>query len=128
MVTVGTPVPQHANMTTEEDTYLSYTNTGQWQKYTVEVLEAGTYSIGALMGTPPNVKITLDFGNGVTTRILALPASPVTPACACDEAYHAWTPVDNLSTVTFPAAGTYLLTLTLNAGTYNPLYFTFTKM
>jgi hypothetical protein len=126
--TVGTPVPQHANMTTEDDTYLSYTVTGQWQKYTVEVLSAGVYSIGALMGTPPNGKATFDFGDGITSGALALPASPVTPACKCLEAYHAWNNSMNIGTVTFPAAGTYLLTLTLNAGTYNPLYFTFTKM
>jgi hypothetical protein len=125
MVTVGTPVPQHANMTTADDTYLSYTNSGEWQKYTVIVLAAGTYKIGALMGTPPNVKITMDFGNGVTTGMLALPASPVSAACKCIEAYHAWNPVDNIGTITFPAAGTYLMTMTLNTGNYNPLYFTF---
>jgi hypothetical protein len=128
MVTVGTPVPQHANMTTQDDTYLSYTVTGEWQKYTVEVLSAGTYSIGALTATPPNAKITLDFGGGVTSGAIALPASPVTPACKCLEAYHAWNNAMSIGTVMFPSAGTYLLTLTLNTGTYNPLYFTFTKM
>jgi hypothetical protein len=128
MVTVGTPVPQHANTTTQDDTYLSYTNTGQWQKYTVKVLSAGTYSIGTLMGTPPNAKATFDFGGGITSGAIALPASPVTAACKCLEAYHAWYNSANIGTVTFPAAGTYLMTLTLNMGTYNPLYFTFTKM
>jgi hypothetical protein len=128
MVTVGTPVPQHADMTTQDDTYLSYTNTGEWQKYTVKVLSAGTYSIGALMGTPPNSKATFDFGVGVTSGAIALPASPVSAACRCIEAYHAWYNSSNIGTVTFPAGGTYLMTLTLNAGTYNPLYFTFTKM
>jgi hypothetical protein len=127
-VTVGTPVPQHADMTTQDDTYLSYTNTGEWQKYTVVVLSPGTYSIGALMGTPPNSKATFDFGNGITSGAIALPASPVTAACKCLEAYHAWYNSANIGTVTFAAAGTYVMTLTLNMGTYNPLYFTFTKM
>jgi hypothetical protein len=128
MVTVGTPVPQHADMTTQDDTYLSYTNTGEWQKYTVEVHSAGTYSIGALMGTPPNAKATFDFGGGITSGAIALPASPVSAACKCLEAYHAWYNSMNIGTVTFAAAGTYVMTLTLNMGTYNPLYFTFTKM
>jgi hypothetical protein len=128
VVTIGTPVPQHASTTTQDDTYLSYTVTGEWQKYTVEVLSAGTYSIGALMGTPPGAKVTFDFGDGVTSGAVALPASPVTQACKCLEAYHAWNNSMNIGAVTFPAAGTYLMTLTLNAGTYNPLYFTFTKM
>lgn len=128
MVTVGMPVPQHPNMTTEEDTYLSYTVTGEWQKYTVEVLEAGTYSIGAFIGTPPGGKVTFDLGNGVTSGEIALPPSVPSAACKCIEAYHAWTPSANIGTIAIPAAGTYLMTMTLNAGTYNPLYFTFTKM
>jgi len=127
MVTVGTPVPQHADMTAPDDTYLSYTASGEWQKYTVEVLSAGTYQIGALMGTPPNAKVTFDFGNGITSGLITLPASPVSAACKCLEAYHAWNAVANFGSVTFTTAGTYLMTLTLNAGTYNPLYFTFTK-
>jgi hypothetical protein len=128
MVTVGTPVPQHADMTTQDDTYLSYTVPGEWQKYTVQVLSAGTYSIGALMGTPPNSTATFDFGNGVNSGPISLPASPVSPACKCIEAYHAWYNSANIGKVTIPAAGTYVMTLTLNMGTYNPLFFTFTKM
>jgi hypothetical protein len=128
MVMVGTPVPQHANATTADDTYLGYMNTGQWSKYTVQVLAAGMYSIGGLMGVPPGTRITLDFGNGVTSGTIALPASPVSPACRCLEAYHAWTVVSNVGMVMFPAVGTYLMTFTLNAAQFNPLYFTFTKM
>jgi hypothetical protein len=127
-VTVGTPVPQHPNMTTQDDTYIGYMNTGEWSKYTVQVLAAGAYSIGGLLGVPPGTKITLDFGNGITTGMITLPASPVTPACKCIEAYHAWTNMSNVGMVTFPAAGTYLMTFTLNALQFNPLYFTFRKM
>ena len=50
MATAGTPVPQHANTTTADDAYLSYLYTGQWQKYTVQVMAPGTYSIGGLPG------------------------------------------------------------------------------
>ena len=49
------------------------------------------------------------------------------PACKCAEAYHAWKNSANIATVTFPAAGTYLLTIT-QMGIYNPLFYTFTKM
>jgi hypothetical protein len=34
----------------------------------------------------------------------------------------------NVGMVMFPAVGTYLMTFTLNASQFNPLYFTFTKM
>jgi hypothetical protein len=128
MVKIGDPVPQHANATTQDDTYLSYTATGEWQKYTVQVLSPGMYSIGALMGTPAGAKATFDFGHGVTSGAIALPPSIPSPACNCIEAYHAWTNSANIGTVTFAAAGTYLMKLTLSAGMYNPLYFTFTKM
>jgi hypothetical protein len=77
---------------------------------------------------PPGTKIALDFGNGVTSGTITLPVSPVTAACRCLEAYHAWTVVSNIGMVTFPAAGTYLMTFTLIAAQFNPLYFTFTKM
>jgi hypothetical protein len=54
--------------------------------------------------------------------------SPVTAACMCIEAYHAWTPFANIGQVTFPAPGVYVMTFTLTKLQFNPLYFTFTKM
>jgi hypothetical protein len=128
MVTVGTPVPQHASATTEEDTYIGYMYTSEWSKYTVEVLAAGKYSIGGLAGVPAGTQITLDFGNGITTGMVTLPTSPVTAACKCIEAYHAWNNFADAATVTFPAPGTYVMTFTLNTLQFNPLFFTFTKM
>jgi hypothetical protein len=125
-VTVGTPVPQHADTTTQEDVYICYVYTSQWSKHTVQVLQAGTYSIGGLMGVPAGTTFTLDFGNNIKATI-SPPASPVTPECRCIEAYHAWTNYKDLGTVTFPAAGTYLMTFTVTAQQFNPLYFTFTK-
>jgi hypothetical protein len=75
---------------------------------------------------PAGTTFKLDFGDGILATI-SPPASPVTPECHCLEAYHAWTNYANLATVTFPAAGTYLMTFTLTAQQFNPLYFTFTK-
>ncbi len=127
METAGTAVPQHANTTTSDDAYISYMFTGQWENYTVQVMEAGTYSIGGLMAIDGGTVITLDFGNGVTTGPMALPASPIND-CKCPETYHSWNVVSNVGSVTFPAAGTYLMRFTLVADQFNPLYFTFTKM
>jgi hypothetical protein len=122
--TVRNPVPQHANMTTVDDVYISYMHTGQWSQYTVNVLAAGTYSIGGLMGTPGGVTVSFDFGNGVTSGTVTVPASP-TPQT---EAYHEWYIVSNMGQVTFPAAGTYLMRFNLLTQQFNPLYFTFSKM
>jgi hypothetical protein len=126
--TVKTPLPYHANMTTDEDVYISYMFTGQWENYTVQVLAAGTYSIGGLMGTPAGTQIIFDFGTvggtQVTTGLINVPPSP-TPQT---EAYHEWFNVSNMGTVTFPAAGTYLMRFTLMTMQLNPLFFTFSKM
>jgi hypothetical protein len=121
---VKSPVPQHANMTTVDDVYISYMHTGQWSQYTVHVLAAGTYSIGGLLGTPGGVTISFDFGNGVTSGTVMVPPSP-TPQT---EAYHEWYTVSNIGQVTFPAAGTYLMRFSLLTQQFNPLYFTFSKM
>jgi hypothetical protein len=137
MVTAGTPVPQNAHATMVEDAYLSYTYTGEWLKFTVEVLAAGTYSVGALLGVPAGTELTIDFGNGITTGMFTPPTSPCMWTCSaaecggvqkgCPETYHSWTNVDNLTTVQIPAPGTYVMTFTIVQGTINPLYFTFTK-
>jgi hypothetical protein len=126
MVMAGTPVPQDATTTTVQDVYLSYTYTAEWLKFTVEVVAAGTYSIGGLMGVPGGTTIMLDFGNGISSMFTP-PASPCKWA-GCPETYHSWNNVANLGTVTFPAPGTYLMTFTIVQGTLNPLFFTFTKM
>lgn len=121
---VMSPVPQHANTTTDDDTYISYMHTGQWSQYTVHVLGAGTYDIGGLLGTPAGVTISFDFGNGVTSGIVTVPPSP-TPQT---EAYHEWYAVSHMGQVTFTAAGTYLMRFSLLTQQFNPLYFTFSKM
>ena len=60
------------------------------------------------------------------TGDVALPLSPTTN-CGCGENYHSWAERDNLATVTFPVAGTYLMTMT-QVGRFNADKFTFTKM
>ncbi|HEX3777823.1 MAG TPA: hypothetical protein VHV51_25320, partial [Polyangiaceae bacterium] len=52
MVTAGSAVPSHMDMTTVDDTYISYMFTGQWQQYTVQVAAAGSYSIGGVFASP----------------------------------------------------------------------------
>lgn len=133
MVTKGTPLPMDAHTTTTEDAYLSYTYTGEWLKFTVEVLAAGTYSIGGLLGVPAGTELTIDFGSMATsTGMFTPPASPCMwvdeAGQGCPETYHSWANVSDLATVTIPAPGTYVMTFTIVMGTINPLFFTFTKM
>jgi|HubBroStandDraft_2_1064218.scaffolds.fasta_scaffold18447_2 hypothetical protein len=127
MVKAGTPVPQDAHTTTEQDVYLSHTNAGQWLKFTVQVMEAGKYSIGGFMAVPPTTTLSLSFGNGITTGTFPVPASPCTWA-GCPSTFHSWSLPSNLATVTFPVAGTYLMTFTIVNNALNPNFLTFTKM
>jgi hypothetical protein len=98
-----------------------------WIKYTVQVTEPGTFSIGAFAGVFPGTTFSFDFGGGVTSGIVPIPASP-TAGCNCPETFHSWQMYQNLGTVTVPAAGLYVLTFTLFTHELNPDYFTFTKM
>jgi hypothetical protein len=118
---------------------LSYTITGMWFKYTVEVLEAGTYSVGGLDGSPsltgppgnaapPDIR--LDFGGDplITTGDFLVPSSKCINPATCTEGFHVWQMNKNMATVTFPAAGTYVMTFTLVSSVFNPGYWVFTKM
>jgi hypothetical protein len=112
---------------TPQDTYLCYVATTQWVKYTVQVAEAGTYAVGGFTAAPGGVTISLDFGDGISTGTFAVPESP-TATCGCTESYHSWATHENLATVAFAEAGTYLMTFSVVTQQFNPDRFTFTKM
>jgi hypothetical protein len=116
-----------------QEAYISYSNTGEWLKFTVQVTQPGTYSISGMTAAPrpdqdPNPQVTLDFGCGVTSGAFTIPPSVCTPtATRCTEGYHVWLINKNMGEVTFPAAGTYLMTWTLSKSFFNPMYFEFAK-
>jgi hypothetical protein len=108
------------------DTYLCYSVAGEWTKYTVVVAQAGTYSVGGTMAVPQDGGVNLSFGGNITTGNLALAITPTTHS-GSGENYHSWDTRSGLGTVTFPAAGRYVMTLT-QVGRFNADSFTFTKM
>lgn len=109
------------------DTYLCYSVAGQWTKYTVVVEQPGTYSVGGIMAVPPSGGgVNLSFGNDISTGNLTLAVTPNTNS-GSGENFHSWDDRKNLGTVTFPAAGTYLMTLT-QVARFNADAFVFTKM
>lgn len=108
------------------DTYLCYSTAGQWTKYTVVVEQAGTYAIGGVMAVPPSGGgANLSFGNDITSGNLSLAVTPNTNS-GSGENYHSWDERSNLGSVTFPAAGTYVMTFT-QVSRFNADAFTFTK-
>jgi hypothetical protein len=115
--------PQVGTLVMPQDVYVCYAATGEWLKYTVEVTQSGTYSIGGQMAGPA-ATFTLDFGVGGMASF-PIPASPIA-ACKCPETYHSWQDLQNLGTIQLQA-GTYVMTFTFKAGGFNPDYITFTK-
>jgi hypothetical protein len=108
------------------DTYLCYSVAGEWTKYTVVVAQAGTYSVAGTMAVPPGGGLNLSFGSNITTGNLSLAITPTTHS-GSGENYHSWDTRSDLATVTFPAAGNYLMMLT-QVGRFNADSFTFTKL
>jgi len=116
----GEPMPS-------ADTYLCYSVAGEWTKYTVHVAEAGTYSVSCVMGVQvAGAGFNLSFGSNITTGDIAVTATP-TANSGSGEGFHSWDDRKNLGTVSFPAAGTYLMTFT-QVSRINASSFTFTKM
>lgn len=108
------------------DTYLCYSTAGEWTKYTVSVDTAGTYAVGGTVAVPQNGAFNLSFTGNITTGNISLAITPTTNS-GSGENYHSWDTRANLATVTFPSAGTYLMTLT-QVGRFNADNFNFTKM
>jgi hypothetical protein len=110
------------------DTYLCYSVAGEWTKYTVVVEQAGTYAVGGFMAVPMGGGVNISFsgpGNVSTGNLTLAVTNP--SMCGGGEYYHCWAQRDDLATVTFTQAGTYLMTLT-QTGRFNADNFTFTKM
>jgi hypothetical protein len=115
-----------------QEAYISYTLTGQWLKFTVDVTEPGTYTINGMTAAPrpdqdPNPQVKLDFGCGITSGVFTIPPSICNVGAPCTEGYHVWLYPKNMGEVTIPAAGRYLMTFTLVKSFFNPMYFEFVK-
>jgi hypothetical protein len=124
----GKPDNTIAGMAMPADaTYLCYSVAGEWTKYTVFVTQAGAYSVGGVMASMLSTAgFNLSFGNGITTGDIPVAITPNNMS-GSGENYHSWDNRSNLATVTFPSAGSYLMTFT-QTGRFNASSFTFTKM
>lgn len=95
--------------------YIGGTEDGEWCNYTVEVQRAGTYKIIAAYGNVADVKPIQFSING---QVAAECSFPVVTG-----SMHKWNKAE-VGTITFPQAGTQLLTLHYNRG-YNLGYLEF---
>ena len=103
--------------------YLGYIGAGNWYKYTVNVVEAGTYVISGHEGVAGNTQMQFTFTDAQKTGPLTLPSTNV---CSNYEAYHVWATHPNLGEITL-TPGKYVLTITVVAAAMNLDWFAFTK-
>jgi hypothetical protein len=105
-----------------DQVYLGYIGAGNWYKYTVNVVEAGTYVISGHEGVAGNTQMQFAFTDALKTAPLTLPSTDV-----CNfEAYHVWAVHPNLGEITL-TPGKYVLTITVVAAAMNLDWFAFTK-
>ena len=103
--------------------YFGYIGAGNWYKYTVNVVEAGTYVISGHEGVAGNTQMQFTFTDAQKTGPLTLPSTNV---CSNYEAYHVWATHPNLGEITL-TPGKYVLTITVVAAAMNLDWFAFTK-
>jgi hypothetical protein len=103
--------------------YVGYINTGDWYKYTVNVVEAGSYVISGHEGVAANTQMQFTFTDAVKTQPITLPA---TGGKCTSEAYHVWAVQDNLGEIAL-TPGKYVLTINVVAAAMNLDWFAFTK-
>ncbi|HEX3776399.1 MAG TPA: hypothetical protein VHV51_18130 [Polyangiaceae bacterium] len=125
----GQPGPQDQDFATcanypAGSIYIGYIGGGNYYKYTVDVLAAGTYEISGHEGvSPTNTAVTFAFTDSEKTGNIALPS---TNGKCTSEAYHVWSEQQNLGEITL-TPGHYVMTLTVvNAG-LNMDWFAFTQ-
>jgi len=107
----------------KDQVYLGYINSGDWYKYTVNVLQAGTYVISGHEGVSGVTKMSFVFTDAMKTGDVLLPSTA--NMCAV-EAYHVWATQNNLAEITLQP-GKYVLTITSVAASMNLDWFAFTK-
>ncbi len=104
--------------------YIGYINTGDWFKYTVNVVQDGTYVISGHEGVAGgNTQVSFVFTDTQKTGAVTLPS---TNGKCSSEAYHVWAVQDKLAEITLKA-GKYVMTLNVVSAALNMDYFAFTK-
>jgi lysophospholipase L1-like esterase len=96
---------------------LGWTSGGQWQRYTVSVATAGTYTVGFRVAAPAAVTGGFHLSNGSGGNLTGAVPVPATGG------WQTWTTVT--ASVTLPA-GQQVLTVSQDTGGWNLNYLTFT--
>jgi hypothetical protein len=110
----------------KDQVFIGWTHVGQWFKYTINVKESGDYIIGGkFAATSSESAVSFDFGPGVHTQPLAIPAT--TGVNESVSSFHTWEVLDKMDTIHLDK-GTYVMTVTIeNHAGLNLDSFTFKK-
>jgi hypothetical protein len=116
-------------METEKDQlYVGWTKPGEWVKYTVNVMEKGTYQLGIMFTSNKNGKISISVNDVDATGPLLIPSTFVEADTVPWRQWHHWNRLDSIACITLEKG---LQTITLNTvelGDMNYDYMVFTKL
>jgi len=109
----------------KDQLYLGWTKPGEWTKYTVNVIEAGSYQLGLMYTSNKDGKISISVNDKDVTGEILVPNTFVEADSVAWRQWHHWNYLDKMATVQL---GKGLQTITLqtrNVGDMNYEYINF---
>jgi hypothetical protein len=105
--------------------YVGWTVPGEWIKYTVDVKEGGTYTIGLMYTSNGNGSIELVTENNITSGIMPVKSTHKDADSIAWRQWHHWNKIDSLGSIKLEK-GIQVITLkTIDNGNMNYDYIEF---
>jgi hypothetical protein len=106
--------------------YVGYTDTGEWMKYTIHVVESGVYQIGGHFAAGfTNAALSVTFTPAIKTGLIHIPTTAGYQPN--NEVYHVWEKLDDLAEIQLPAGDCIMTVKIEEAGGMNIDYLAFVK-
>ncbi len=112
----------------KDQLYVGWTKPGEWTKYTVNVIQAGTYQLGIMFTSNKNGKISIAVNDKDATGLITLPSTANDKETVPWRNWHHWNYLDNIAQIVLKKG---LQTITLHTeelGDMNYDYINFKKI
>jgi len=114
--------------TEKNQLYVGWTKPGEWLKYTVNVVEEGSYQLGIMFTSNKNGKISISVNDIDATGLLLIPSTFVEADTVPWRQWHHWNRIDSISSLKLKK-GLQTITLhTVEVGDMNYDYLEFTLL
>ena len=109
----------------KDQLYVGWTNAGEWTKYTINVIKAGTYQLGIMYTSNQNGKIAVSVNDQDATGPLLIPSTFVAEDSVAWRQWHHWNYIDSISQVKLKEGLQTLTIHTVEIGQMNYDYIDF---